>query len=137
MITKREATYYAAPDLAAYIPPRRIKRSRQRGARLPAGAIVCSRPTFLGNPFNWRSADLGMIPERIAKGYGTEEFIKWLNGQGVWVDGQIVNDYLPQRRQQVLDWLAAHQGQSGLILVCWCWPDDPCHVDEYIRRPSR
>ena len=31
--------------------PRRLKLSRQKGARLPQGAVVVARPTKWGNPY--------------------------------------------------------------------------------------
>lgn len=32
---------------------RRIQRKRERGWRMPAGAVVVSRPSVYGNPFEW------------------------------------------------------------------------------------
>jgi hypothetical protein len=107
--------------------PRRLQRSRKRGARLPEGAIYVGRPTPLGNPF--RSDRFGH-----ARAVGLHR--TWLTGRlsepalrrlGF---GDHERQALRRLRERALGRLPELAGRD---LVCWCpltsrW----CHAETLI-----
>lgn len=100
---------------AAGDEPKRIQRSRAKGWRKPAGAIVVTRPGPWGNPFPVRGV--------MNRESSVAAFEDWVN------------------RAEVPEW--AWRDQHGLIraglaagllrghdLACWCPLDGvPCHAD--------
>lgn len=89
--------------------PLRIQRKREKGWRMPPGAVYVGRPTEFGNPFET-----------------AEQFRHWLN-HNICFDLSYVDfmRLLPQRNQieKRLDELRGKQ------LACWCPLDRPCHAD--------
>ncbi len=82
--------------------PRRLQRSRRKGARLPAGTVVVSRPTKWGNPH----------PLSLGR---TEAVRRY-------------RDDLGAGRLTVT--VADVQGQvRGRDVACYCPLDEPCHAD--------
>jgi hypothetical protein len=103
--------------------PLRIQRSRRRGARLPPGAMLCTRPLRFGNPFR-----IGKLPCPATL--------------ALW-------GWKLKRPEQLIARDAAHAARlffAALVLdpkgtaevraklagrncACWCGLDEPCHVD--------
>lgn len=82
--------------------PQRFRRSRQRGARLPAGVVVVSRPTRWGNPH----------PLALGRAEAVRRF-----------RDDLLAGRLPVTIEDVVREL------RGRDLACWCPPDEPCHAD--------
>jgi hypothetical protein len=101
--------------------PLRVRRSRKKGSRLPAGAVVVSRPSKWGNPFSvakqagggWaRIASYGSMGQFAAPGPAAALYRWWLQHTA---EGQELLAKLPELR--------------GKQLACWCPLDQPCHAD--------
>lgn len=92
--------------------PHRVQLSRQKGWRMPENTISGARPGRLGNPF--RIGDFG-IPDAKAAVQRHEE----------WLDGRVVGPPVPD--------LAPYRGKN---IGCWCRLDQPCHVDNLLRRAN-
>lgn len=104
------------------VAPIRIQLSRKRGYRKPPRAVVVSRPSKWGNPFDWREAlaEYGCT-EREAKATVVSLYRDWLGDLVVReTDGE------DAARSAVLNDLASLRGRN---VACWCGPDDPCHGD--------
>jgi hypothetical protein len=82
------------------VMPQGIKRSRQKGARLPANTICVSRPSRWGNPHQTGnpSQDCVAFSRDLARMSESE-----------------YQAYLAPLR--------------GMNLACWCPLDEPCHRD--------
>jgi hypothetical protein len=87
--------------------PRRLKLSRQKGARLPKGAVVVARPTKWGNPY------------RIGKMTRAEAVAKYRRD---FLAGKLKVSAADVRREL-----------AGCDLACWCPLDGPCHADFLIE----
>lgn len=82
--------------------PRRFQRSRRKGARLPAGVIVVTRPTKWGNPH----------PLQLGRAEATRRYRE---------------DLFAGRLAIGVDDVVAELG--GRDLACYCPLDGPCHAD--------
>lgn len=82
--------------------PQRYRRSRRKGARLPDGAVVVSRPTRWGNP---HPLSLGR-PEAVRR-----------------YRDDLLAGRLPFTVEDV------RRDLRGRDLACWCPLDEPCHAD--------
>jgi Domain of unknown function (DUF4326) len=82
--------------------PRRYQRSRRKGARLPSGVVVVSRPTRWGNP---HPLDLGRA-EAVRR---------------------YREDLLAGRLAVTVD--DVKRELRGRDLACYCPLDEPCHAD--------
>ena len=80
----------------------RFQRSRRKGARLPAGVVVVTRPTKWGNP---HALDLGRA-EAVRR---------------------YREDLLAGRLAVTVD--DAKRELRGCDLACYCPLDEPCHAD--------
>ncbi len=87
----------AAPD-----PPRRRQRSRRKGAHLPPGTVVVSRPTKWGNPH----------PLALGRAEAVRRYRADLRAGRLAVT---VDDVRRELR--------------GRDLACYCPLDEPCHAD--------
>ncbi len=87
--------------------PRRIRLSRARGYRKPAGAVVVARPSKWGNPYR-----IGADGDRAA----------------------CVALFRADAEKWPTDRLAPLRGKD---LACWCAPGDPCHADVLIELANR
>jgi len=87
--------------------PRRLKLSRQKGARLPQGAVVVARPTKWGNPYR---------PDKMTRAEAVANYRRDL------LAGKLKMSVADARRE-----LAGHD------LACWCSLDGPCHADVLIE----
>lgn len=103
--------------------PQRIQRKRDKGWRMPEGAVYVGRPTKWGNPF-------------VVGGLLSD----YLSGAP---RSQIVAD-----AKQAFDLYDLHTGPMGSYeldvdevrkilvgkdLACWCPLDQPCHADVLLR----
>jgi hypothetical protein len=82
--------------------PKRYQRSRRKGARLPAGVVVVTRPTKWGNPH----------PLSL----GRDEAVR-----------RYRDDLLAGRLAITVDDVKAEL--RGRDLACYCSPTDRCHAD--------
>lgn len=94
--------------------PKRIRLSRQKGWRLPPGALNVARPTAWGNPFRIGDA---------ADGFGTIE----TRADAVALYRRRVTSPPPGHRYDEL---------RGRDLACWCPLDGPCHADVLLERAN-
>lgn len=112
--------------------PRRLQRSRKRGARTPEGARYVGRPTLFGNPFkidrfgHARAVGLHRCWLQFRLGALT---LERLGFSGAEIDA------LDRLRGRVIDRLP---DIAGTDLVCWCplsskW----CHADTLLAMANR
>jgi hypothetical protein len=87
--------------------PRRIQLSRKKGFRLPASAIVVSRPTKWGNPYK---------PGKFTRAQAVAFYRRDL------IAGKLRADAADARSE-----LRGHD------LACWCPLDGPCHADVLLK----
>lgn len=136
--------------------PERIQRRRQRGWRMPEGALYVGRPTVFGNP--WAVVGVGTEPglfggrepvytvegpgcyfrgthdRECAAHIAVDMFREWLvqgNDASALMcrrDGETADDRkrLAHRRGRILGQLHTLRGHD---LACWCAPELACHVD--------
>jgi hypothetical protein len=125
--------------------PKRIQRSRAKGSRLPAGAVVVTRPGRWGNPFKvggdrFDAATNSFRPIRdIADAVDAyRQMVDWdpdapsywptdegrLEIWGGYTDGHT-------NRKTIRKFLA------GKDLACWCPLDQPCHADVLLEIANR
>ena len=83
--------------------PRRLQLSRKKGFRLPAGAIVVSRPTKWGNPYK---------PGKLTRAQAVAAYRRDLTAGKLRVSAADARTEL-----------------HGHNLACWCSLDGPCHAD--------
>jgi hypothetical protein len=91
--------------------PRRIKRSRAKGWKMPENAIYVGRPTVWGNPY--------------AVG------AQLLNGEILTADKAVA--LYEQHLRENFDERDIRHCLRGKDLVCWCALDEPCHADVLLR----
>lgn len=96
--------------------PRRIKRERTRGWRMPDGAVYVGRPSIYGNPYK-----VG------AKGVPNARHAVWLFEQALERGYAIVN-----YRVVKVPTMEQIKALRDKVLVCWCDLDQPCHADLYL-----
>lgn len=82
--------------------PKRFQRSRRRGARLPVGVVVVTRPTKWGNPHPLTA--------------GREETVRRYRED-------LLSGRLPVTGED------AKRELGGRDLACYCPLDQPCHAD--------
>jgi Domain of unknown function (DUF4326) len=82
--------------------PQRLQRSRRKGAHLPEGAIVVTRPTKWGNPY----------PLSLGRGEAVRRY-----------RDDLVAGRLPVQGEDARRELRGHD------LACYCPLDGPCHAD--------
>lgn len=118
----------AAPNPAQPSPGHRIRLSRKKGWRLPAGAVKVDRTTTLGNPFvTGQPNPLGWGDVRDAE-HAVWLYRKWLTlpARAVLFDHQ--------RHRSTLERLPALAGKD---LACWCTAGAPCHADVLLELATR
>lgn len=84
----------------------RAQRSRAKGWRKPANAIICDRTSRYGNPH--KVAELG-------------------RDEAIWRFRVDFNRKSAAEQNAILDAL------EGKVLLCYCAPDEACHCDVYIE----
>lgn len=90
--------------------PCRIQRSRQKGWRMPEGAIYVGRPSLWGNRYR-----IGTWSNMLGRKVETVEEAIWCYAENTW-EPRHMRGYI----REVL---------KGHDLVCWCRLDRPCHAD--------
>lgn len=109
--------------------PSRIRLSRTKGWRKPAGAVVVARPSKWGNP--WKVDDLG-IPDAAE---ATRRFEAAVAGF-ISADGSFCapcahpDSFIGRIICNVTE-------LRGRDLCCWCALDQPCHADILLRMANR
>jgi hypothetical protein len=118
----------AAPSVSHVAPGRRIRLSRKKGWRLPAGVVKVDRSTTLGNPFvAGQPNPLGWGDVRDA------EHAVWLYRTWLTLPARAVL-FDHQRHRATLDKLPALAGKD---LACWCTAGAPCHADVLLELAAR
>lgn len=114
--------------------PHRIQRSRQRGWRMPEGAIYVGRPTIWGNPFTMagcREAGFrGTDAQIAARVVGA--FEAWLESPSWRINWD--GSESEAARSAILNQIGCLRGHP---LVCWCPLDQPCHADVLLEIANR
>jgi hypothetical protein len=90
--------------------PQRFQRSRRKGARLPAGVVVVTRPTKWGNP---HPLDLGRA-EAVRR---------------------YREDLLAGRLEVTVE--DVERELRGKDLACYCPLDEACHADVLLEIANR
>lgn len=109
--------------------PQRIQLRRSKGWRLPAGAVVVSRPTRWGNPYR-----VG-VHGTAAKCVAAYRLVVFGPGSLI-VTGGGRPGYGEQER--LLRHARAHIAElRGKDLACWCALDEPCHADVLLELANR
>lgn len=91
--------------------PRRLRLSRKKGARLPAGAIVVARPSKWGNPYK-----IGKLTRAGAIAAYRRDLLA----------GKLEVNVADARREL-----------AGRDLACWCRLDEVCHADVLLSIANR
>ena len=108
--------------------PERIQRKREKGWKMPEGAIYVGRPSKWGNPFQV-NAPVSSVDRRW-------HYLKHALGTGA----ETFSSITPLDSQVVVDaytwWIIEHPHLMCSLpdlrdhdLVCWCPLDQPCHAD--------
>lgn len=109
--------------------PKRIQRKREKGWRMPAGAVSITRPGRFGNPFTEAGC-------RDAGFQGTDDEIRarCVGAFAAWLGPHWRNNWdgeeSERRRQVILDSLPALAGKD---LACFCPVGKSCHGDVLLR----
>ena len=90
--------------------PRRVRLSRRRGWRKPAGAVVVARPTKWGNPF--------VVDDERSRADAVDRFTRAITRGDITLQFDVAD----VRREL-----------AGRDLACWCPLDEPCHADVLLR----
>ncbi len=91
--------------------PRRLQRSRKKGARSPAGAVYVGRPSKWGNPF--------VVGPRLAAAEAVARYRAALHAGKLGFSAEDVRREL-----------------AGKDLTCWCKPGAPCHAEVLLEIAS-
>jgi hypothetical protein len=125
------------------VSPQRIQRKRQRGWRMPEGAIYVGRPSRWGNPFSVgdnmmypHPGTLGGTRPRVELIYAPGEY-SWFDVRPIADAAEAVAHFAEWVRYESLGtefacrtWLSDLRGRD---LACWCPLDRACHADELLR----
>jgi hypothetical protein len=91
--------------------PKRIQRRREKGWRMPEGAVYVGRPTKWGNPFRVRrNTELGEVDDQQTAVWN---YWHWMRHPRHWA--------LPEPPD-----VAELRGKD---LACWCPLSASCHAD--------
>lgn len=136
--------------------PCRIRLSRTKGWRLPSGAVVVSRPSIWGNPwepgdpglFHWpndhlRGSSCSMwMTNEITRAESVNLFARWLEtGEHPFPSGltalgfQECSAAMIRRRCEMRH--AIPNVLRGRDLACWCLLDRPCHAEVLLEVANR
>lgn len=108
--------------------PQRLQLSRKRGAKLPPGTVVVSRPGILGNPFK---AD---DPAKAVQAF--REYLDGKTGLTCGPRSGIALGFIPDwdRRERMLKMI---ERIRGLNVACWCPLNKPCHGDVILELANK
>ncbi len=111
--------------------PRRIRRERTKGWRMPDGAVYVGRPSRWGNPFPVSekiSADLSLEMFRdLVEGHFSPSKLAHLSDAEFRVISKAKERWLCSAGSPAR-W-AIRTFLQGEDLACWCPLDRPCHAD--------
>ena len=121
--------------------PQRIQLQRTKGWRKPAKALVCARPSVLGNPFQIIRTKDKIEPWQVlyvphpnvdstpGGPFFVSEWATKLEAQRDAVDAY--RDWATTGRNHYLrvQFFIDNWRIAGRDLCCWCALDAPCHVD--------
>lgn len=91
-----------------------VQWRRTKGWRMPEDAINCTRPGKWGNSWTMRHVKAWHIPRERARQWLVDKYRQDVDDQG------------PEFRALIRDELAEK------VLVCWCAPGEPCHVQDVL-----
>jgi hypothetical protein len=97
--------------------PQRIQRKRERGWRMPEGAVYVGRPTKWGNPFRLGQPGLD---DCMVCGSPEDAVAKYRSELTTFADAVNFTGLTPAEIRAEL---------RGKDLACWCPLDQPCHAD--------
>lgn len=108
--------------------PKRIRRSRKRGWRMPKNTIYVGRPTKFGNPYYVNPVMRLGDPDPLYAVFGPE-------GRQI---GQAYYDQKDAAQYAVELFAEMVNGEDfseiqGKNLACWCVCGEPCHADVLLK----
>ena len=107
--------------------PKRVRRERTKGWRMPQGAVYVGHPTRFGNPFDWR---------QCGRRKAVALFRRLVGGRMSCVEmhrrfgGLVATIALCSAEMWIRQHLADLRGKD---LCCWCPLDAPCHADVLLK----
>ncbi|WP_068082884.1 DUF4326 domain-containing protein [Mycobacterium sp. E1747] len=111
--------------------PERIQRRREKGWRMPEGAIYIGRPSRWGNPFTanmWGLQTSLDAYSDMVRGFWNPILFHDCDDQDYAIAYELRSDWL--RRLNYHHPLEAVRYElRGHDLACWCPLDQPCHAD--------
>lgn len=107
--------------------PKRIQRKREKGWRLPPGAVCVTRPGVFGNPF--RAGLHGAACECVGMFRSLLELSGVALSDFVWKHA-LDEDAVTRLRQNA-------PTLRGKDLACFCPPGSPCHADVLLEFANR
>lgn len=108
------------------IEPKRIRRSRAKGWKMPENAVYVGRPTRWGNPF-------------IVGKHGNAEYCNQLfaaiclNHLVVSADRKCLDAQIRFQKNLTKDL----EELRGKDLACWCALDKPCHAEVLLKLANK
>ena len=98
--------------------PKRLRRSRRRGASLPRGTKYVGRPTKWGNPF---AVGIGAQTPLLTRDKVVQMYARWLAG------------LYPEVSRKPPSVGAIRSELRGRDLACWCPLACRCHADVLLK----
>lgn len=128
--------------------PKGIQLQRKKGWRKPPNAVVVSRPSRWGNPWEVGSGYVGVTGSMRGPGVGfyssTETFHYDLDlrdgitaEEAVWLYEVGLEASLSDPDPFYDELRAALEALRGHDLACWCALDAPCHRDPLLRLANK
>lgn len=136
--------------------PRRIRLSRLKGWRLPPGAVIVSRPSIWGNP--WEPGDPGLfhwprdhhrgsvcsewMMNEVTREEAVNLFARWLDTGEHPVPSGLTARGLEECRRAMVRRRCEMRAQMPSVLrdrdlACWCRADQACHADVLLEVANR
>lgn len=124
--------------------PKRIRRQRTKGWKMPEGAVYVGRGSRWGNPFRVgepcgvfkKGQGMGGRAETLIPELSLEQVIEFYRNA---VSGMLGPEMYPQGHewrdaflQKSHNWWPSDAAKGllrGKDLACWCPLDQPCHAD--------
>lgn len=104
--------------------PKRIQRSRAKGWRMPEGAVYVGRPTFWGNPHDWRNWRENAPRDFLPTAYEVRH----------WCRERAVQAFLEDIKEGLCPELVRRLPElRGKDLACWCRLHEWCHADILLK----
>lgn len=114
--------------------PRRLTLSRQKGFRLPEGAVSVTRPGFWGNPFRVvHRADLDAASPWLCQWPGSPGGWHFKTQQGAAAKAVEAMRLMIEQLRSGEEMRLRLKELRGRDLACWCKPGEHCHADMLIE----